>query len=70
MISNSLEKLDPGAELFYQKCTLCHVAREPKTYSFKEWKGITKQMFVNAGATEKERSLILDFLRKNAKDAK
>ena len=70
LLSGAAEVLEPGAALFYQKCTLCHVPREPKTYSFKEWQGITATMFVNAGATEDERALILEYLRKNAKDAK
>ncbi len=70
VISSFLEKLDPGAEIYYQKCTLCHTPRDPKAYTFKEWKSITDSMFVNAGATPDERKLILDYLQKNAKDAR
>ena len=70
VVENKLETLEPGAKLFYQKCSLCHVPRDPAGHTIREWESITKSMFINAGATPEERSLILGFLRKNAKDAK
>ena len=69
VVQEANEKLQPGEEIFYQKCSLCHVPRDPSLYTIGEWESITRSMFVNAGATEDERVLILDFLRKNAKDA-
>ena len=70
IVASELEDADPGEKLFYQKCSLCHVPRDPAGHTIREWESITKSMFINAGATEQERALILGFLRKNAKDAK
>ena len=64
-----LDEMDPGEKLFYEKCTLCHVPKDPGAYTKKEWVGITKSMFVNAGATEDEKKLILAWLNKHAKDS-
>lgn len=58
-----------GEKLFYQRCTLCHVPREPGDYTIKQWHGITQSMFPRAGLTDQERALVLEFLEKNAKDA-
>ncbi len=65
----SLAKMSPGEQLFYERCTLCHVPREPGDYSKKQWSGITQSMFPRAGLDESQRKLVLEFLFKNAKDA-
>lgn len=59
--------MTPGEQLFYQRCTLCHVPREPADFTVKQWHGITQSMFPRAGLTDEERALVLDFLEKNAK---
>ena len=59
--------LTPGEKLFYERCTLCHVPREPGDYTAKQWHGITESMFPRAGLSDQERALVLDFLEKNAK---
>nr|WP_276206059.1 molybdopterin dinucleotide binding domain-containing protein [Thauera propionica] len=59
--------LTPGEKLFYERCTLCHVPREPGDYTVKQWHGITESMFPRAGLTDDERKLVLEFLEKNAK---
>lgn len=59
--------MSPGEKLFYEKCTLCHVPRDPKAYTQKQWKAILPSMFPQSGASEKERKLIEQFLLKNAK---
>ena len=69
MDSSVLGDMSEGEKIFYQKCTLCHAPRDPAAHTIKEWKSITKSMFINAGATPRERELIIDFLSKNAKDA-
>jgi trimethylamine-N-oxide reductase (cytochrome c) len=61
--------MSPGEKLFYERCTLCHVPREPGDYSKKQWQGITQSMFPRAGLDEEQRKIVLDFLFKNAKDA-
>lgn len=61
--------MTPGEKLFYGRCTLCHVPREPGDYSKKQWLGITESMFPRSGLNEKERELVLEFLFKNANDA-
>ena len=68
-VSSALEAMDEGERIFYQKCTLCHAPRDPAAHTIKEWESITKSMFINAGATPKERTLIFEYLSKNAKDA-
>ncbi|MEO1469229.1 MAG: molybdopterin-dependent oxidoreductase [Pseudomonadota bacterium] len=64
-----LASMEPGEKLFYERCTLCHIPRDPKGHTRKEWDSITDSMFPNAGVTEEEQAQILDFLYKNAKDA-
>lgn len=63
----TLADMSPGEQLFYGRCTLCHVAREPGDYTFGQWRGITDSMFPRAGLTEDERKLVLEFLEANAK---
>ena len=59
----------PGEKLFYERCTLCHVPREPGDYTKNQWHGITQSMFPRAGLDDAQRKLVLEFLEKNAKDA-
>ncbi len=65
----AMADMTQGEQLFYGRCTLCHVAREPSDYTFRQWKGITESMFPRAGLTPEEQETVLDFLSKNAKDA-
>ena len=62
-----LAKMSDGERIFYEKCTLCHVAKDPAAYTYNEWIGITNSMFINAGATDVEKAQVLDWLQKNAK---
>ncbi|HJD44278.1 MAG TPA: molybdopterin-dependent oxidoreductase [Candidatus Paenalcaligenes intestinipullorum] len=59
----------PGERLFYERCTLCHVAREPSDHTIAQWKGITQSMFPRAGLTPEQQELVMEFLSNNAKDA-
>lgn len=61
--------MSPGEKLFYERCTLCHVPREPSDYTQKQWLGITESMFPRAGLDAEQRNLVLEFVSKNAKDA-
>ena len=61
--------MSPGERLFYNSCTLCHVAREPDEFTIRQWHGITDSMFPRSGLTEEERNLVLEFLEQNARDA-
>ena len=61
--------MTPGERLFYNNCTVCHVPRDPEQFTMKQWHGITESMFPRTGLTAEERSLVLEFLEKNAKDA-
>lgn len=65
----TLGSMTTGEKLFYGRCTLCHVAREPSDYTLTQWKGITESMFPRAGLNEDERKEVMEFLAKNAKDA-
>ncbi len=67
---DSLAGMSPGEKLFYERCTVCHVPREPGDYTKKQWHGITESMFPRAGLTDAEKQTVLAFLEKNAKDAK
>ena len=69
MKSAALADLDPGEKLFYERCTLCHVPREPGDYTQKQWQGITQSMFPRSGLRPDEQQLVAEFLNKNAKDA-
>jgi trimethylamine-N-oxide reductase (cytochrome c) len=62
--------MTPGEKLFYNRCTLRHVPREPSDYTKKQWEGITQSMFPRAGLNTEECKTVLDFLFKHAKDAK
>ncbi|QFT33205.1 Dimethyl sulfoxide/trimethylamine N-oxide reductase precursor [Labrenzia sp. THAF82] len=59
--------MEPGEKLFYEYCTLCHVPQDPASHTKNQWRGITESMFVNAGVTEEEGALILEFLDQYAK---
>lgn len=65
----TLAEMTPGEKLFYGRCTLCHVAREPGDFTLNQWRGITESMFPRAGLTPDEQELVLKFLADNAKDA-
>lgn len=67
--SESLSGMTPGEKLFYERCTVCHVPREPGDYTQKQWRGITQSMFPRAGLNELEKQTVLSFLEENAKDA-
>ncbi|RYU68172.1 twin-arginine translocation signal domain-containing protein [Aliivibrio finisterrensis] len=58
-----------GEALFYQRCTMCHSAKDPKQYTKTQWHGITKSMFPRAGLNPLEREEVMAFLEANAKDA-
>lgn len=68
-VASLLEEMEPGEKLFYEKCTLCHVPRDPKGHTKKEWDSITQSMFPNAGLEGEEAQQVLDWLYANSKDA-
>ncbi len=65
----TMANMTPGEKLFYERCTLCHVPREPGDYTKKQWHGITQSMFPRAGLNDQEKDIVLKFLEANAKDA-
>ena len=65
----TMSQMVPGEKLFYERCTLCHVPREPGDFTKSQWRGITQSMFPRAGLNDTERKLVLQFLEMNAKDA-
>lgn len=65
--TDAVAGLTPGEKLFYERCTVCHVPREPGDYTIKQWHGITQSMFPRAGLNDGEKKLVLDFLEKNAR---
>ncbi|WP_063669309.1 molybdopterin-dependent oxidoreductase [Aliivibrio fischeri] len=67
--SSSETKQSVGEALFYQRCTMCHSAKDPKQYTKSQWHGITKSMFPRAGLNPLEREEVMAFLEANAKDA-
>ena len=62
--------MTPGEQLFYQRCTVCHGPRDPAAFTQMQWKSVTQTMFPRAGLEPQEQELVLDFLMKNAADAK
>ncbi|MGN2614365.1 molybdopterin-dependent oxidoreductase [Aliivibrio fischeri] len=66
--SSSETKQSVGEALFYQRCTMCHSAKDPKQYTKSQWHGITKSMFPRAGLNPLEREEVMAFLEANAKD--
>jgi hypothetical protein len=50
-----------GAELWSQRCTQCHFARDPGTFSQQEWEMIMLHMRVRANLTAAEHRAILGF---------
>ncbi|MGR5129367.1 molybdopterin-dependent oxidoreductase [Photobacterium swingsii] len=68
--SSASSQQSVGEELFYQRCTMCHSAKDPKQYTKSQWHGITKSMFPRAGLNPIEREEVMAFLEANAKDAK
>ena len=70
LTQNITADMEPGEKLFYEKCTLCHIPRDPSTHTQREWVGITQSMFPNAGVEGEDQKLILDWLFKYARDAR
>ena len=66
--SEFMANMEPGEKLFYEKCTLCHIPRDPAGHTKKEWDSITQSMFPNAGLQGDEADLVLNWLKANAKD--
>ena len=64
-----MENMEPGERLFYEKCTMCHIPRDPGGHTKKEWDSITQSMFPNAGLQGEEAQEVLDWLYANAKDS-
>ncbi|MCT4656019.1 MAG: molybdopterin-dependent oxidoreductase [Cohaesibacter sp.] len=62
--------MSPGEKMFFERCTVCHAPREVTHYTQQQWKGIVPSMFERAGLEESERELVMDYLMKNASDAK
>ena len=65
----TIADMSPAEKLFYGRCTLCHVAREPGDFTINQWRGITESMFPRAGLTDEEQATVLQFLSENARDA-
>ncbi|WP_119006031.1 molybdopterin-dependent oxidoreductase [Vibrio halioticoli] len=59
-----------GEALFYERCTMCHSAKDPKQYTKAQWHSITQSMFPRAGLDPEQRKLVMSFLEAHAKDAK
>ena len=58
----------PGEKLFYERCTLCHVPREPGDYT--RASGTASRRACSARRSRRRPAkLVLEFLEKNAKDA-
>lgn len=64
----TMATMTPGEKLFYERCTLCHAAPEPNSLTVKQWHGVTASMFPRAGLDDGQKSMVLDFLEKNARD--
>ncbi len=67
--SEFMANMDPGEKLFYERCTLCHIPRDPAGHTKREWDSITQSMFPNAGLQGEDAQQVLDWLYANAKDA-
>ncbi len=73
-----MELPEQGSEaekLYAAKCALCHPAFHPKTLSARAWETIVKRMEKKVAATkvrdpltEVEHALILDYLKKHARE--
>jgi trimethylamine-N-oxide reductase (cytochrome c) len=67
----ALADMTPGEKLFYERCTVCHVAHEPGDLTRTEWRAVTEDvMFPRAGLSEEQQQLVREFLSNNAKDAR
>jgi hypothetical protein len=52
-----------GARLWGERCTQCHYARDPGTFSQEQWEIIMLHMRVRANLTAAERRAIMEFFR-------
>ena len=69
LAESAFADMEPGEKIFYERCTLCHIPRDPKAHTKHEWQGITESMFPNAGLEGEEAQTVLDWLFANARDA-
>ena len=52
-----------GSKVFEQNCGKCHLPRQPKERSDKQWKIITTHMRVRANLTAEESKAVLEYLQ-------
>ena len=52
-----------GSKVFEQNCGKCHLSRQPKERSDKQWKMITEHMRVRANLTAEESRSVLEYLQ-------
>jgi len=57
------EEQKGGAQLWAEKCSQCHYARDPGAFGPAQWEMIMLHMRVRANLTVKEHRAILEFLR-------
>jgi cytochrome c-type biogenesis protein CcmI len=61
--------ISQGAQLFYTRCTVCHAAPDPSSYTVATWSGIAKSMFPKASLTTQEGNAVLAYLDSKAQQA-
>jgi hypothetical protein len=52
-----------GAQLWSERCTQCHYARDPGTFSQEQWEIIMMHMRIRANLTAVEHRTILEFFK-------
>lgn len=58
--------LSQGAQLFYARCSVCHAAPDPSSYTVATWAGIAKSMFPRANLDPQESKALLAYLDSKA----
>lgn len=67
---DNLKLLNHARELFKNNCGTCHALHSEKEFSANAWPAIFKSMADRTGISKKDRWLVIEYLQKNAKDAK
>jgi len=58
-----------GAALYANRCSLCHTPYSPSDFPSGVWAANLKRYGPRAGLSERQRDLVLDYLRAHSSDA-
>lgn len=66
-VPNKPSEAEAGITVYNGKCTKCHAPKPVSNYTYSQWEGIMKKMVPNARLTADEETLVMAYVKANAK---